>query len=148
MMLDLKSGYLVGALPRKQQIAQFIGAWLGPIIIIYLIFALHGQYTLGSDKLPAPQGEALASMIQGVVGEDVPTYRYMAGAGLGGMLASLSAGEAFNVSSSGRMTRYIIGWILNLPLAIYFICGAPHFVRWQVRKTLEFAEKGDEDIKD
>jgi uncharacterized oligopeptide transporter (OPT) family protein len=87
MMLDLKSGYLVGALPRKQQMAQFIGAWLGPIIIIYLIFALHGQYTLGSDKLPAPQGEALASMIEGVVGEDVPTYRYAAGAGLGGMLA-------------------------------------------------------------
>lgn len=87
MMLDLKSGYLVGAVPRKQQIAQFLGSWLGPIIIIYLIFALHGQYTLGSDKLPAPQGEALASMIQGVVGEDVPTYRYLAGAGLGGMLS-------------------------------------------------------------
>jgi len=87
MMLDLKSGYLVGAIPRRQQIAQFIGAWLGPIIVIYLIFALHSQYTLGSDKLPAPQGKALASMIQGVVGQDVPTYRYVAGAGLGGLLA-------------------------------------------------------------
>ena len=87
MMLDLKSGYLVGAMPRRQQLAQFAGAWLGPLIIIVLIFVLHRQYRLGSDTLPAPQGEALASMIQGIVSEDVPTYRYVAGAGLGGVLA-------------------------------------------------------------
>ena len=87
MMLDLKSGYLVGAVPRRQQQAQFIGAWLGPLIVIGLIFALHKQYTLGSETLPAPQGEALASMIRGIVSQDVPTYRYVAGAGLGAALA-------------------------------------------------------------
>jgi putative OPT family oligopeptide transporter len=87
MMLDLKSGYLVGAMPRRQQLAQFIGCWLGPLVVIGLIFVLHKQYTLGSENLPAPQGEALASMIQGIVSEDVPTYRYVAGAGLGGALA-------------------------------------------------------------
>jgi putative OPT family oligopeptide transporter len=87
MMLDLKSGYLVGAMPRRQQLAQFIGSWLGPLVVIGLIFVLHKQYTLGSESLPAPQGEALASMIRGIVSEDVPTYRYVAGAGLGGALA-------------------------------------------------------------
>jgi uncharacterized oligopeptide transporter (OPT) family protein len=87
MMLDLKSGYLIGARPRRQQIAQFIGAWLGPFIVIGLVFALHKQYTLGSENLPAPQGEALASMIEGIVGDNVPTYRYVAGAGLGATLA-------------------------------------------------------------
>jgi uncharacterized oligopeptide transporter (OPT) family protein len=87
MMLDLKSGYLVGAMPRRQQLAQFIGSWLGPLVVIGLIFVLHKQYTLGSESLPAPQGEALASMIRGIVSEDVPTYRYVAGAGLGGVLA-------------------------------------------------------------
>ena len=41
-----------------------------------------------------PQGQALASMIQGIVGGDVPTYRYGAGAGLGllGSGAALSGG--------------------------------------------------------
>jgi putative OPT family oligopeptide transporter len=87
MMLDLKSGYLVGALPRRQQLAQFIGAWLGPLIIIGLIFVLHKQYTLGSPSLPAPQGDALASMIEGIVKNDVPAYRYLAGAGLGAALS-------------------------------------------------------------
>ncbi|MBW2597013.1 MAG: hypothetical protein JRC93_13815, partial [Deltaproteobacteria bacterium] len=31
----------------------------------------------------------------------------------------------------------IVGWVIQLILAIYLICGAPHFVRWQVSKTLE-----------
>jgi putative OPT family oligopeptide transporter len=87
MMLDLKSGYLVGARPRRQQLAQFIGAWLGPLIVIGLIFVLHKQYTLGSKSLPAPQGDALASMIEGIVRQDVPSYRYVAGAGLGAALS-------------------------------------------------------------
>jgi uncharacterized oligopeptide transporter (OPT) family protein len=87
MMLDLKSGFLVGAVPRRQQLAQFIGCWLGPLVVIVLIFVLHQQYGLGSKQLPAPQGQALASMIESIVGEQVPTFRYVAGGGLGAMLA-------------------------------------------------------------
>jgi putative OPT family oligopeptide transporter len=37
LMLDLKTGYLVGASPKKQQIGQFLATWLGPIIIMGLI---------------------------------------------------------------------------------------------------------------
>lgn len=87
MMLDLKSGYLVGAMPRRQQLGQFIGAWLGPLVVIGLIFVLHKQYTLGSESLPAPQGTALASMVEGIVERDVPAYRYVAGGGLGAVLS-------------------------------------------------------------
>ena len=87
MMLDLKSGYLVGAMPRRQQVAQFIGSWLGPLVVIGLIIVLHEQYTLGSESLPAPQGTALASMVEGIVERDVPAYRYVAGGGLGAVLS-------------------------------------------------------------
>ena len=61
LMLDLKTGFLVGAIPRKQQIAQFLGTWLGPILVMGLIIVLHRADGLGSDRLPAPQGQALAS---------------------------------------------------------------------------------------
>ena len=40
MMLDLKSGYLVGGVPRRQQFAQFIGAWLGPCVVMVLLLVL------------------------------------------------------------------------------------------------------------
>ncbi len=87
MMLDLKSGYLVGARPRMQQIGQLLGTWLGPILVMGLIFVLDKSHGLGSDQLPAPQGTALATVINGIVSGDVPTWRYTAGAGLGAMLA-------------------------------------------------------------
>jgi putative OPT family oligopeptide transporter len=92
MMLDLKSGYLTGASPRKQQIGQFAATWLGPMIVMVLIFVLHQAYGLGSDKLPAPQGQALASMIDGVTAGNVPMERYGAGAGLGVVLAMSGLG--------------------------------------------------------
>jgi len=87
MMLDLKSGYLVGAAPSKQQTAQLLGTWLGPILIMGLILVLHGAYGMGSKELPAPQGAALASVMEGIVGGDVPAFRYGAGAVLGAILA-------------------------------------------------------------
>ncbi|MDH3627542.1 MAG: OPT/YSL family transporter [Acidobacteriota bacterium] len=92
LMLDLKTGYLVGAIPRKQQIAQFLGTWLGPIVIMVLIFVLHNQSPLGGDEFPAPQGQALASMVDGITGGEVPTNKYLAGAGLGAALSASGIG--------------------------------------------------------
>jgi len=97
LMLDLKTGYLVGATPRKQQIGQFAGAWLGPIVVIGVIFALDQSYGLGSEQLPAPQAQALASTIDGILGGDVPTEKYMAGAVLGGILSAVMGGLGITV---------------------------------------------------
>ncbi|MGB5660403.1 MAG: OPT/YSL family transporter, partial [Thermoanaerobaculia bacterium] len=92
LMLDLKTGYLVGATPRKQQIGQFLGTWLGPLVIMALILVLHRAYGLGSDRLPAPQGQALASMISGILGGEVPVQKYLAGAGIGAILSASGIG--------------------------------------------------------
>ncbi len=92
MMLDLKSGYLVGASPRAQQIGQLAATWLGPILIIVLIYVLHNAYTMGSERLPAAQATALAGVIEGIMGGDVPAFRYIAGAGLGLVLATSGLG--------------------------------------------------------
>ena len=92
LMLDLKTGYLVGAIPKRQQMGQFLGTWIGPILMIGLLFVLHKAYTLGSDKLPAPQGTVLASMIEGILKGDVPVHKYLAGAGLGALLSTTGIG--------------------------------------------------------
>jgi putative OPT family oligopeptide transporter len=119
LMLDLKTGYLVGATPRMQQYGQFLGAWLGPILIVGLIFVLHEAYTLGSDKLPAPQGQALASMVSGIVGGDVPVQKYLAGAGLGALLSiaqpglGITVGLGFYLPFSIVLT-YSIGTLLRV----------------------------------
>ena len=97
LMLDLKTGYLVGATPRMQQMGQFIGAWLGPIVVIVLIFVLDEAMTLGSTALPAPHGQALASMVEGILGGDVPVEKYAAGAVLGGLLSAVVGGLGITV---------------------------------------------------
>ena len=119
LMLDLKTGYLVGATPRKQQLGQFIGAWLGPIVVMALIFVLNEAYVLGSEKLPAPQGQALASMVNGIMGGDVPGAKYLAGAGLGAMLSIFQPGLGITVGLGfylpfNIVLTYSIGTLLRV----------------------------------
>ena len=97
LMLDLKTGYLVGATPRKQQIGQFMGAWLGPLIIIVLLFVLHQAYGMGSERLPAPQGAALAETLNGLLGGDAPIWKYLAGAATGALLTATQGGLGVTV---------------------------------------------------
>jgi putative OPT family oligopeptide transporter len=115
MMLDLKSGYLVGAIPRRQQLAQFIGAWLGPVIVIFLMILLNNQYGIGSDKLPAPQAKALAAVTEGILNENVPAYRYTAGAGLGLLLALSGLG--------GIGVLIALGFYMPFSIALTYTTG-------------------------
>jgi len=144
LMLDLKTGYLVGATPRMQQMGQFMGAWLGPIVVIFVIFALNESYGLGSERLPAPQAQALASTIDGILGGDVPIEKYGAGAVLGGVLSALIGGLGITVGlgfylpfnivltySLGTLARELTdrfkgetwGEQVGIPIAAGFIVG-------------------------
>ena len=89
MMLDLKSGYLIGAIPRRQQLAQMLGTWLGPLLVVWLMVVLHQtkEGGMGGPLLPAPQAQALATTMESIISGEVPAYRYTAGAGLGLLLA-------------------------------------------------------------
>ena len=145
LMLDLKTGYLVGASPVKQQTGQFMATWLGPILVMTLIFILHKAYGLGSQRLPAPQGQALASMIKGILGGEVPLQKYIAGAGLGALLSTSGVGGLgilvglgfylpFNIVltySIGTLLRLLVDWKkgkrfseeVGIPIAAGLIVG-------------------------
>jgi putative OPT family oligopeptide transporter len=120
LMLDLKTGYLVGASPRMQQFGQFLGAWLGPIVVMTLIFVLHQAYGIGSERLPAPQGQALASVAQGILEGNVPVHKYLAGAGLGAVLSASGIGGLGILVGLGFylpfniVLTYTIGTLLRL----------------------------------
>jgi len=120
LMLDLKTGYLVGAIPRRQQMGQFLATWMGPILMIGLLFVLHKAYGLGSERLPAPQGTVLASMMRGILEGDVPVHKYLAGAGLGALLSTtgigglgIQVGLGFYLPFSIVLT-YTIGTVLRI----------------------------------
>jgi len=126
LMQDLKTGYLVGASPRKQQIGQFLATWLGPVVVMALIFVLHraygfaGEEGAGPNALPAPQGNALASTMKGILGGDVPAQKYIAGAGLGALLSASGIGGLGILVGLGFylpfdiVLTYTIGTVLRL----------------------------------
>ena len=74
---DLKTGYLVGATPKYQQIALFVGAIVSSLAIGATIkilgsptaeMAAQGiQHAIGTDKYPAPQGTLMATLIKGIL---------------------------------------------------------------------------------
>lgn len=74
---DLKTGFLVGATPRHQQIALFVGAIVSSLAIGATIkildqptaeMAAQGiQHAIGTDKFPAPQGTLMATLIKGIL---------------------------------------------------------------------------------
>lgn len=92
MMQDLKSGHLVGALPRKQQIAQFMVAWMGAPIAVGTVFLLWSTGPDGAGgfgpgtELVAPQAGALQAIIESLGKGDVALDKYLAGTGLGAAL--------------------------------------------------------------
>lgn len=133
LMLDLKTGYLVGAIPRRQQIAQFLGTWLGPILIMMLIFALNSDSPLGGDKYPAPQGQALASMIAGITGGEVPTLKYLAGAGLGAVLSASGIG--------GLGILVGLGFYLPFNIVLTYTVGTVARVTLDATKGQNFSEQ-------
>ena len=74
---DLKTGYLIGATPKYQQIALFIGAIVSSIAIGATVKILDTptqemlaqgiHHAIGTDKYPAPQGTLMATLIKGIL---------------------------------------------------------------------------------
>lgn len=74
---DLKTGYLVGATPKYQQIALFVGAIVSSLAIGATIKILDQptaemvsqgiNHAIGTDKYPAPQGTLMATLIKGIL---------------------------------------------------------------------------------
>jgi putative OPT family oligopeptide transporter len=69
---DLKTGYIVGATPIYQQYGLIIGVLVSALIIGYTTLYLHEVMTVGSDALPAPQATLMATIIRGLLSQNLP----------------------------------------------------------------------------
>lgn len=69
---DLKTGYILGATPRKQQIGEFIGVVAAALAIGGTLYLLDAAWGFGSDELGAPQATLMKLIVEGVMGGDLP----------------------------------------------------------------------------
>jgi putative OPT family oligopeptide transporter len=95
---DLKTGYLVGATPARQQFGQLIGAAFACWAVAATVMLLGSAYTFGSREIPAPQATLMKTIIEGVLAGALPWGLVLTGGGvaLGAMLCGVS-GLAFAI---------------------------------------------------
>ena len=82
---DLKSGYIIGTTPRKQQIAEIIGAVTSSFFIAAAVLLLGKAFTFGSANLAAPQATLMKTVIEGVLQADLPWGLVLIGAAFAGV---------------------------------------------------------------
>ncbi len=95
---DLKTGYLVGATPAKQQLGQLIGASVACWAVAGTVLLLGNTYTFGTKELAAPQATLMKTIIEGVLSGNLPWDLVATGAGvaISAMLCGVS-GLAFAI---------------------------------------------------
>ncbi len=69
---DLKAGYIIGATPKRQQTAELIGVLTSAFAIAAAVWLLGESFTFGSEALPAPQATLMKTVIEGVLGGNLP----------------------------------------------------------------------------
>jgi putative OPT family oligopeptide transporter len=69
---DLKTGYLLGATPARQQAGQFLGAAFACWAVAGTVLLLGKAFTFGSPELPAPQATLMKTVIEGVLAGSLP----------------------------------------------------------------------------
>ncbi|HEX6883376.1 MAG TPA: oligopeptide transporter, OPT family [Planctomycetota bacterium] len=81
---DLKTGFLVGATPMRQQVGLLIGVLASVVAIGGTLIFMHNSEMgpIGSEDLPAPQGTLMATIIKGVLAQDLPWGFIFVGAAL------------------------------------------------------------------
>ncbi len=77
-MQDLKTGYIVGATPWKQQVMQVVGTLSAAVVLGLVLDILHTAYVIGSPTLSAPQATLMKSVADGVFKGNLPwNFVYM-----------------------------------------------------------------------
>ncbi|MBO6220271.1 MAG: oligopeptide transporter, OPT family [Treponema sp.] len=79
---DLKTGYIVGATPRNQQIGELVGCVVSAFAIGGIMYLLDAAWGFGSKELPAPQATLMKLVVEGVMGGSLPWTLVLIGVGI------------------------------------------------------------------
>lgn len=77
---DLKTGFILGATPKKQQYGELIGVLAASIAIGFVLYLLNAAWGYGSPELPAPQATLMKMVVEGVMNGNLPWTLVIAGA--------------------------------------------------------------------
>ena len=118
---DLKTGFLLGATPKRMQIGEMLGVLSCAVTVGFVLVVLNESYGIGTGDLPAPQAELMRLVIDGVLDGSLPW-----GFVLIGVLLALVVEFVFKLPSLAfavgvylpvsLMTPILIGGLMRLGL--------------------------------
>ncbi len=135
---DLKTGYIVGATPWKQQIMQIIGVLSAAVVLGLVLDILHTAYIIGSVNLSAPQATLMKSVAEGVFVGGLPWEMVQFGVILGLIIILLDILQEKR-GSSFRLPVLAVAVGIYLPIELstpVFIGGMiAHFTKSSLNNT-------------
>ncbi len=129
---DLKTGFLLGATPRKQQLGELIGVLTSATFVCLTLLLLHRAYGFGTAELPAPQATLMKVVIEGVLEAKLP-WMFV---GIGVSLALMA--EAFRIPS----LPFAVGVYLPVTTMVPVFLGG--LLRWLMQRGARSDEERDE----
>lgn len=116
---DLKTGFLLGATPRRQQTGELIGVLTSGVFVCLAVILLDRAYGFGTTELPAPQATLMSLVIEGVLQSSLPWG--LVGIGVGIALIT----EAFKIPS----LPFAVGVYLPVSTMVPLFFGG--LLRWR-----------------
>jgi len=130
---DLKTGFLVGATPKKQQIGEIIGCIVSAIAIGAIMYLLSAAWGYGSQELPAPQATLMKMVVEGVMGGNLPWTLVFTGVFIAIVVKVLGI----------PVLPFAIGLYLPIYLSTPIMAGG--LLRWFMEKRKYATEKNRND---
>lgn len=140
LLTDLKSGYLLGANPRKQFLAQFAGIFIGTIVTVLCFNILVPDASvLGSDRFPAPSAQAwravAVTLSQGFQSlGPIRIWSMVIGGAVGILLPLLSKAfpkyDQWIPSPSGLGLAWTFHWYYSLLFFVGALIGEGYTRKW------------------
>ncbi|SHK53719.1 OPT family oligopeptide transporter [Paramaledivibacter caminithermalis] len=132
---DLKTGFLVGATPYKQQYGELLGVLASAFAIGFVLTLLNNVWGFGSNELPAPQATLMRLVVEGVIGGHLPWIFVFVGVGIGIAIQVLGL----------PVLPVAIGLYLPIHLSSTIMIGG--FIRGILDKELKLVDEEDDIIK-
>ena len=130
---DLKTGFLVGATPKKQQMGELLGCIISAIAVGGILYLLNAAWGYGSTELPAAQASLMKMVVEGVMGGQLPWALVFVGVFIALVVEVLGV----------PVMPYAIGLYLPIHLSTPIMAGG--ILRWYLEKRKYASEKAKND---
>ncbi|MCI6857825.1 MAG: oligopeptide transporter, OPT family [Eubacterium sp.] len=128
---DLKTGFIVGATPKTQQIGEMIGVLASSAAIGFVLYLLNAAWGYGSNEIPAPQATMMKMLVEGIMNAQLPWALILIGVCVAIVVEILQI----------PVLPFAVGMYLPFSLSAGIMAGGA--VRWLIehRKTKDEKEK-------